>query len=192
MVKEGKFREDLFYRLNVFPIEIPPLRRRRDDVPDLARFFLARYAREAAKPRLKDFSTDALARLVAYQWPGNVRELENVVERSVIMAASDLVSASDLLFFDGSVGRDAPPIAAERPAPQQGGPALPAVLEKLEREELIRAMDQAGGSKAKAARALGVNRSTLYYRLRKQGLAERYGLPALEGGGDEAEVDEAS
>jgi len=188
LVKKGQFREDLYFRLNVFPIELPPLRKRRDDVPELARFFLLRYAREAGKGHIENLSADAVARLVAYPWPGNVRELENVIERAVIFANGEILGAEDLRFLDAqllSKGPSTTPELSSTPSKEQ---PLPEVLDKLEREELIRAMDTAQGSKAKAARALGVNRSTLYYRLRKHGLAERYGLPAVEGG---EEVDES-
>jgi Nif-specific regulatory protein len=187
LVKKGQFREDLYFRLNVFPIELPPLRKRRDDIPELARFFLLRYAREAGKPHLENLSSDAVARLVAYPWPGNIRELENVIERAAILANGEILEAQDLRFLDAQLlARGSTP--SELPSSPSKEQPLPDVLDKLEREELIRAMDAAQGSKAKAARALGVNRSTLYYRLRKHGLAERYGLPAVEGGeeGDDA------
>jgi DNA-binding NtrC family response regulator len=186
LVKKGQFREDLYFRLNVFPIELP-LRKRRDDIPELARFFLLRYAREAGKPHLENLSSDAVARLVAYPWPGNIRELENVIERAAILANGEILEAQDLRFLDAQLlARGSTP--SELPSSPSKEQPLPDVLDKLEREELIRAMDAAQGSKAKAARALGVNRSTLYYRLRKHGLAERYGLPAVEGGeeGDDA------
>jgi Nif-specific regulatory protein len=187
LVKKGQFREDLYFRLNVFPLELPPLRKRRDDIPELARFFLLRYAREAGKSHIQDFSADALSRLVSYPWPGNVRELENVIERAVILANGEILGAEDLRFLDAQLLGRGPP-AAELAAPPSKEQPLPDVLDKLERDELIRAMDAAQGSKAKAARALGVNRSTLYYRLRKHGLAERYGLPAVEGGEDAEEA----
>jgi Nif-specific regulatory protein len=186
-VKKGTFREDLYFRLNVFPIELPPLRKRRDDIPELARFFLTRFAGEAGKGHLQTFSADATARLVAYPWPGNVRELENVIERAVILANGEILDAQDLRFLDAQLLAKTPGSGGaptELPTKPSGEQPLPEVLERLERDELIRAMDTAQGSKAKAARSLGVNRSTLYYRLRKHGLAERYGLPPVEGGGD--------
>ncbi len=117
-----------------------------------------------------------------------MRELENVIERAVILANGDILGAEDLRFLDAQLLARGPSAPAELPANPSKEQPLPEVLDKLEREELIRAMDAAQGSKAKAARALGVNRSTLYYRLRKHGLAERYGLPAVEGG---EEVDES-
>ncbi|RMG06874.1 MAG: sigma-54-dependent Fis family transcriptional regulator [Planctomycetota bacterium] len=177
MVKRGDFREDLYFRLTVIPIEIPPLRKRKADIPELARFFLRRHAKEAGRLHLEDFSADAISRLVSYPWPGNVRELENVVERAVILAGDgSRVEASDLRFLD--LGARRGPELEE--APSASAP-LPRALEKIERDELVRAMEEAGGSKAAAARALGINRSTLYYRLRKHGLAERYGLPPESG-----------
>src|SRR5690606_32327699 len=87
MVQKGEFREDLYFRLNVSPLELPALRQRKEDIPELARFFLKRHAKEAGRLHLRDFSADALARLVSYPWPGNVRELENVVERAVIICS---------------------------------------------------------------------------------------------------------
>ena len=180
LVQEGKFREDLYFRLNVFPIQVPPLRRRQDDIPELARYFLRRNAQDNGRPFLKDFSSDAMARLVTYPWPGNVRELENVIERAVILCADgERIEASDLRFLD--LGAKSRP-AEHQDAQATGDAPLPDVLERIERDELVRAMEEAGGSKAAAARALGINRSTLYYRLRKHGLAERYGLPPESGG----------
>ncbi len=174
MVHKGEFREDLYFRLNVFPLEIPALRQRKEDIPELARFFLKRHAKEASRLHLRDFSADALARLVSYPWPGNVRELENVVERAVIICSDgERVDAADLKFLD----LGARPRAPEVRDVTEDGASLPEALERIEREELVRAMEEAAGSKAAAARSLGINRSTLYYRLRKHGLAERYGLP---------------
>ncbi len=174
MVQEGKFREDLYFRLNVFPVSVPPLRKRQGDIPELARYFLRRHAKDNGRPFLKDFSADAMARLVSYPWPGNVRELENVVERAVILCADgERVEASDLRFLDLGAGRK----SVELAEPASADAPLPDVLDRIERDELVRAMEEAQGSKAAAARALGINRSTLYYRLRKHGLAERYGLP---------------
>jgi DNA-binding NtrC family response regulator len=173
MVQKGEFREDLYFRLNVFPLHLPPLRKRVDDIPELARYFLGRHAPDAGRIHLRDFSSDAIARLVSYSWPGNVRELENVVERAVIICSEgERIEASDLKFLDLGARR----MSADR-EPSKADGSLPKALERIEREGLIRAMEEAKGSKAGAARILGINRSTLYYRLRKHGLAERYGLP---------------
>ncbi|MEZ6189399.1 MAG: sigma-54 dependent transcriptional regulator [Planctomycetota bacterium] len=172
LVQEGKFREDLYFRLNVFPIHVPPLRERSEDLPKLARYFLKRHAREAGRLQLEGISGAALERLLSYSWPGNVRELENVIERAVILCTEGTrIEAEDLRFLDLSVKPPAPVAASSADA------ALPDMLEKVEKDELVRAMEAAKGSKAAAARSLGINRSTLYYRLRKHGLAERYGLP---------------
>jgi len=163
LVEQGSFREDLYYRLNVFPITLPPLRERIEDIPLLADHFRSIYAAEHRRP-VESISDEALARLVAWRWPGNVRELCNVIERAVIRAT------------DGVIGPEivdvSPPSA--RPQPEEGtarGERLPEVLDDLERAELVRALHEAGGQKAEAARALGINRTTLYYRLRKHGLA---------------------
>ncbi|MBL4846534.1 MAG: sigma-54-dependent Fis family transcriptional regulator [Planctomycetes bacterium] len=173
MVQKGEFREDLYFRLNVFPIQIPPLRRRKEDIPELARFFLKRHAAEAGRFQLEDFAADAIARLASYPWPGNVRELENVIERAVILCTEgSRIHADDLRFLDLGARRS---LSDREPVPEDG--SLPQALERIERDELVRAMEEAKGSKAAAARILGINRSTLYYRLRKHGLAERYGLP---------------
>jgi DNA-binding NtrC family response regulator len=174
MIRKGEFREDLYFRLSVFPLEIPPLRKRKEDLPDLARFFLKRHAKDAGRLQLKGFAADALTRLVSYPWPGNVRELENVIERAVILCTeSERIDSSDLKFLD--LGPRRQPELTETPSADA---PLPKALERIERDELVRAMGESNGSKAAAARALGINRSTLYYRLRKHGLAERYGLPA--------------
>ncbi len=176
MVHKGEFREDLYFRLNVFPLELPPLRQRKQDIPELARFFLRRHAQDAGRVHLKDFGAEAIARLASYPWPGNVRELENVVERAVILCSEgERIDAADLKFLD--LGARPRPPERQIVASSDDGSSLPEALERIEREELVRAMEEASGSKAAAARSLGINRSTLYYRLRKHGLAERYGLP---------------
>jgi two-component system, NtrC family, response regulator HydG len=180
MIQDGSFRQDLFFRLSIFPIELPPLRRRLDDIPALARFFLKRYAVTSGK-NLKDIDADALERLRFYPWPGNVRELENVIERATILAGENTLTLDDLRFLDAyafamrreeSQATGNPVLSA---APAADVP-LPESLKRLEKEVLVKAMEDSKGSKAKAARELGINRSTLYYRLRKHGLAVRYGL----------------
>ncbi|MCW8138537.1 MAG: sigma-54-dependent Fis family transcriptional regulator, partial [Planctomycetota bacterium] len=112
MVQEGKFREDLYFRLNVFPVNVPPLRKRQGDIPELARYFLRRHAQENGRPLLRDFSADAMSRLVSYPWPGNVRELENVIERAVILCAEgERIEANDLRFLDLGARPKAPELA---------------------------------------------------------------------------------
>jgi two-component system response regulator AtoC len=153
----GAFRQDLFYRLNVFPIRIPPLRDRPGDIEQLAAHFLARFVAAFGR-NVTAISDGAVEKLCAYQWPGNVRELENVIERAVILARGSEISADDLDF-------GARPVAAGEP-PRE----LDQALNELERSRLDAALAKHQGRKADVARELGINRSTLYYRLRKYGI----------------------
>ncbi|HEX6837017.1 MAG TPA: sigma-54 dependent transcriptional regulator, partial [Polyangia bacterium] len=173
-IADGKFREDLYYRLNVFPIVLPPLRERLEDLPRLVEHFVSKFNRVTGKS-VRGFDHSALAALGQYQWPGNVRELENVVERAIIVARGGEVTASDLDFGRrGGVNTPLPTPAAGTPlsALQGGGAAQPlqARLHEQEKAEIVAAIDRNQGNIAGAARALGINRSTLYYRLRKHGL----------------------
>jgi len=164
MIEEGEFREDLYYRLNVFPINLPPLRDRLDDLSVLTAHFVAKFARQmGVQPR-------------EYNWPGNVRELENIVERAMILAKGAPLGTSHLDF-----GRRAnSPASASHTGPVAVIPAAPAasddgksLAERLldsERKEIVAAVEKSRGNIASAARMLGINRSTLYYRLRKHGL----------------------
>jgi two-component system, NtrC family, response regulator AtoC len=167
MVSEGRFREDLYYRLNVFPIHLPPLRDRAADVPLLCDHFLAKFARSAGK-RVTRFDGAAVELLKGYAWPGNVRELENVVERAIIVARGDAITAADL-DFGRRPGAPAPVASAASAAPAAGLP-LTARLQEEERRSIVDAIERAHGNIASAARTLGINRSTLYYRLRKHDL----------------------
>jgi Nif-specific regulatory protein len=168
MVSEGKFREDLYYRLNVFPIHLPPLRERADDVPLLAEHFLHKFSRSAGK-RVTRLDATAVDRLKGYAWPGNVRELENVIERAIIVARGDVISAADL-DFGRRPGAPAPVAAAVSAPTAVPGMPLTARLQEEERRSIIDAIERAHGNIASAARTLGINRSTLYYRLRKHDL----------------------
>jgi len=154
-IVRGTFRQDLFYRLNVFPIVIAPLRERREDVRELARHFLAEWGRSPG-----DLGDDAIARLPAYDWPGNVRELRNVLERAVIVRPQGRMGASDILV--------APTHGPARLGAPPSSPTLN--LEEAEKELIQRALAAAGGNKSEAARLLGITRRALYGRL------ERYGL----------------
>jgi DNA-binding NtrC family response regulator len=156
-----EFREDLYYRLNVFPIYVPPLRERAEDIEPLAEHFVKRYAVSAGK-KLKLISDGALDRLLAYPWPGNVRELENVIERAVILAKGESLEADDLDF-----GKRLQKLGVTLPA---SATDLPAQLEQLEKQRLVETMAKHKGRKSDVARELGINRSTLYYRLKKFGL----------------------
>jgi two-component system NtrC family response regulator len=158
-VAEGRFRTDLFYRLNVVRIEIPPLRERREDVPLLAQHFLLKHRGAAA--RVEGIEPDALQLLSRYDWPGNVRELENAVE-----SALALVSGRRLGVGDFRLGRGASSAAAP-------GGEVPLSLEAFERCALERALDAAGGDATEAARRLGIGRSTFYRKLARHGVAAR-------------------
>jgi two-component system, NtrC family, response regulator AtoC len=172
-IAEGAFREDLYYRLNVFPIVLPPLRERTSDISPLAEHFIQKYARSAGKS-VQGLDASAAAALGAYPWPGNVRELENVIERALILARGTVVSAADLEF----TRRPTVPAAPGAPATPAGGTGrsgdgarpLQERLQEQERGAIVAAIDKAQGNIAHAARELGINRSTLYYRLRKHGL----------------------
>ncbi|HEY6097853.1 MAG TPA: sigma-54 dependent transcriptional regulator [Anaeromyxobacter sp.] len=155
LIAGGRFREDLWYRLNVIAVTIPPLRERAEDVPRLARHFAAKYARKLGKP-VCDFGEDALATLAGYSWPGNVRELENVVERAAILCEGGAIGRDDLAV--------PPPAAAARP----GGGSL----EEIEREHILRVLREAGGNQSRASQLLGIDRKTLYLKLRRYGLPE--------------------
>ncbi|MCA1585711.1 MAG: sigma-54 dependent transcriptional regulator [Acidobacteria bacterium] len=166
-VTEGKFREDLFYRLNVIPIHLPALRERHDDVPLIASHFLTKYTREMGK-RLSGFSEDALGLLSAYPWPGNVRELENVVERSVALEQSELVRAVTLP-ENLRVGRPVTPVGGGAPAASlpDSGFSLEDHLQEIERMHLERALKQSGGVQVRAAELLGITFRQFRYLAKK-------------------------
>jgi len=156
-VREGRFREDLYYRLNVIPIVLPPLRERRTDIPLLVDHFLAKYAGS----RRRGVSEDALETLTAYDWPGNVRELESVIERALLLGEGDLVVPADLPAGIRS-GAGGPRRAMDLEIPDAG-----IDLEAVERSLILKALDKAGGNVTRAARLLGLSRRTLQYRLEK-------------------------
>ncbi len=158
LVKAHSFREDLFYRVSVVTITLPPLRERRDDIPLLAEFFLRKAAQETGKP-VERIAPEAMALLAAYPWPGNVRELEHTIERAVILTQNPTLLAQDL-----------PP---DLQAPPDGRPARDAQvlpLREVERRHLLFALEQAKGNRKRAAEWLGVTRRTLYR------MAERHGI----------------
>ena len=173
-VRSGRFREDLYYRLNVFPLEVPALRQRPGDILPLARHCLARQA--AASRRAARFAAAAEARLLAYSWPGNVRELDNVVQRALIMTSGELIEA-DSLPLDGAVG----PVGASAPVVSPGAqfalppaPVLakspasagsPANMKDLERQHILDTLARFGGSRKKAVAILGISERTLRYKL---------------------------
>jgi len=162
-VAAGRFRDDLYYRLAVLVASIPPLRERRDDIAVLARHFLDRLVQRAPR-RVDGIAPAALTALTAYRWPGNVRELRNVIERAVMLGTSDVIDVDDLPpEIHGSHGAPASaPTAGEHVA-------LPLPVDELERRNLLAALAATGGNKTRAARLLGIDRVTLYNRLRKHG-----------------------
>jgi two-component system, NtrC family, response regulator AtoC len=159
-VAAGRFREDLFYRLHVVPIALPPLRHRRDDVAPLARHFMAKYARQFAKT-VTDLSPGALGALERYHWPGNVRELENIIARSVALASDPIVQL-DQIPLDVALA------PAEATAEDQLN--LREARHDVERLLILRALDRAGGNQTVAARLLGMHRNTLLVKLAQLGL----------------------
>ena len=166
MVAQGRFREDLYYRLNVVPITLPPLRERPGDVEELARFFMGRIAPRLGR-KVGGFTPEALALLARHRWSGNVRELENVVEQSLVFAEGSEVRAEDLP--EGL--RRSPPQPA-LPVPT-GDRSLTEVLEELERQLILAAFEKARGVKAETARLLGIKPSALYYKLEKYGFIQK-------------------
>lgn len=159
-LEQGTFREDLYYRLNVVPINIPPLRERKSDIPFLARHFLAKHGPEMGS-RVEHITDAAMAVLMAYHWPGNVRELENVMERSLVMCAGDTLDAGDIKL-------ETAPRRPNHGAP----PFLPEgmTLDQYEQEIIREALRRADGNKSQAARLLGLTRNALRYRLAQMGL----------------------
>jgi len=145
-VKEGRFREDLFYRLNVVPIMLPPLRERREDIPTLARHFLQRFAKEVKK-NLSEISHETLGKLSAYDWPGNVRELANVIERAVVLGQGPEIVPHDLPAR----------IVVAQSVPQSDGISYRGAMDAYRRQLVMRALAQTQGNRAAAARALGLH-----------------------------------
>jgi two-component system, NtrC family, response regulator HydG len=157
-VRERRFREDLYYRLNVVHIAMPPLRQRGNDVVLLADHFLRHFARENHR-RIDGFSDDARAKLVAHRWPGNVRELENAIERAVVFTEGEVVQA-EALPFDAA------------PATIEGGPRIPgATMAELEKHAILATLDAVGGSTSRAAEMLDISARTIQYRLHEYGVA---------------------
>jgi len=174
MVASGEFREDLFYRLAVVPITIPPLREREGDVERLTRHFVAELARTLPRPGAR-IDDDAVAVLVAQPWPGNVRQLHNFVERLVVLADDDVIRRADVerALARAGGGASAGPAAKPRDVdgpPSSGGLGLDARRKETEKEALVKALAQAANNRTRAARLLEVSRRTLYNKLREHGL----------------------
>ncbi|MDY0000209.1 MAG: sigma-54 dependent transcriptional regulator [Polyangia bacterium] len=163
-VKTGRFREDLFYRLNMIPLELPPLRERREDIPLLVQHFIEKHA-ALTHSRVKGIRDDALGRVMAYQWPGNIRELENAIAQALVFAESDQIDVACLPAF--LQGAD----EASRLDVPAGEMALPEILDELERQLILKAFKKAEGVKTETARLLGIKTSALYYKLDKYGIS---------------------
>jgi two-component system response regulator HydG len=160
-IQQGRFREDLYYRLNVVTLEVPPLRERREDISLLADFFLKQYAQKNRR-LVKGFTPRAMDLLMRHPWPGNVRELENVVERAVIMGRSDMISELEL------------PDAVRALEAKDGEDVIDLIpgrsLKEMEREMIIRTLEEAGGNRTRTAEILGISRRTLQLKLKEYGI----------------------
>ncbi len=156
LIGTGEFRQDLFYRLNVINITIPPLRERREDIPELSRYFLKKYGQRLSKD-IQGFTAGALEGLSSYHWPGNARELENIIERAVILCDTVKIGPDDLSLPPASPAKDGAPDTT---------------LENVEKEYILRVLRESGGNQSKASQILGIDRKTLYLRLKKYGIDE--------------------
>ncbi len=162
-VRKSAFREDLFYRISVFPIKLPPLRERKEDIPPLATHFIKRYS-EREKKKIQGIRPDAMKVLMSYHWPGNVRELENAIERAVVIAGSPTISTEDLPSHILTFGKEGIDYSEE---------SLPRWIEKLEIEVLRKTLLEFEGNVTQAARKLGIGRATIYRK------AKKYNLPIM-------------
>jgi Nif-specific regulatory protein len=155
-IKEGVFREDLYYRVNVFPIYLPPLRERKDDIMQLADHFLEKYAAENKK-NITRISTPAIEMLTSYHWPGNIRELENCIERAVLLCDGEVIRSEHL----------PPSLQMIRKTEQVAGQSLPEIIANKERELIIDALKKSGGKQRKAAKELGLTERILGYKIKR-------------------------
>ncbi len=156
-MKKGTFREDLYYRLNVIPIFVPPLRERKDDIPLLASYFLQKFSRERGK-EVASFSPEVIEILLAHSWPGNVRELENVIDHAIIISKQDKVLSKDL-----------PQFLSQKPLPPQES----TTLQDYEKNLILKTLQDTNWNKHRASKKLNINRSTLYGKIKRYGLEKR-------------------
>jgi two-component system response regulator PilR (NtrC family) len=186
LIKKGAFREDLFYRLNVIPIHLPPLRERPEDIPLLAESFVGRFCQQHRRP-VRPVSEEAMAYLIRYPWPGNVRELENALERAIALEQSEVLTAAslpeELRAWRPTEGTSAAGLGPPTIPPE--GLNLEDVVAQVERKLLLEALEKAGGVQTKAAQILGINFRSFRYRLKKYGL-ERPRGPRSERAAGEA------
>jgi transcriptional regulator with PAS, ATPase and Fis domain len=163
-VQAGKFREDLYYRLQVMPIALPPLRERAGDIPLLVNYYIDRYNREFRK-RVRGATAEAMALLVQYRWPGNIRELRNAIERAMLLMDREWLEPEDFAALArGSV------VSVQFRLPPNG-----VVLEEIERQLVVQALERAGGNQTHAGHLLGINRDQVRYRIEKFGLVKPNG-----------------
>jgi len=158
-IKLGTFRKELYFRLNVVNIKLPPLRERRDDIPGLVRFFLAKY--KASQASITGLSDEAMARLMSYEWPGNVRELENCIQHILALGGAPQIRVEDLpsyvVYFVGQPRRDAVALAT---------------LRELEQRSILQALEATKGDRLRAAKLLGIGKTTIYRKLKEYGLED--------------------
>lgn len=165
-VKENRFREDLYYRLNVFKINVPPLRERKEDIIDLARFFISKFGKEMDK-KIINLSPETIGILKNYNWPGNIRELQNVIERAVILCKDEIITPRELpenLYKEAELKNQIELKSEE---------TLDGALERIEKSIIIKTLKKAGYSQTKTADMLGIKRTTLRYKLQKYGLINK-------------------
>jgi two-component system response regulator PilR (NtrC family) len=164
LVKAGRFREDLYYRINVIELHVPALRERLDDVPQLVDILLDRVAAQIGVPR-PEVSDEAMDKLLSYSYPGNVRELENILERAVTLCSDDRVEPEDIQLKQGAASVELPAVGDE-----PGADGLEGQLESIEREAIVKALEQTRYNKTKAAAVLGMTFRQLRYRVKKLGI----------------------
>lgn len=169
-VKQGNFREDLYYRVAVFPIQLPPLRERREDIPILVAHFLSVYAEEQGKPKLS-VSPEAMTCLTSYSWPGNVRELQNVLQRAIVLADADVIKPEHLA--EQVISGSSSPIARHGGAVPELDEAQVLTIDELERWAIDRALKICRGNVTLAAKRLGIGRATFYRKVEGYGLIKR-------------------
>jgi DNA-binding NtrC family response regulator len=166
MMAAGRFRQDLYYRLNVVPVFIPPLRERPEDTPALIEHFCRRFAPKGTK---RSLAPDAYDLLLRYPWPGNIRELENAIEHAIVMGEGERVEVDDLPLSLRQWAQGGKASAAS--APRAAAQAAAGTLEAMEVKALQEALAKTGGNQTRAARLLGITRRTLGYRMKKYGIA---------------------
>ncbi|HEX7654067.1 MAG TPA: helix-turn-helix domain-containing protein, partial [Verrucomicrobiae bacterium] len=156
-IKDGKLREDLFYRISAISVHLPPLRERRDDIMPLSNAFLKRFAAQANRT-LRGFTQQAVDRLTSFEWPGNVRQLQNEIQRAVLLSEGPMVNVTDLSISDVKF------------IPTEGHDTAFTLLEGVERNAIIQMLKETGGNKLETAKRLGIGRQTLYNKIKAYGI----------------------